>query len=93
MEALRSRTGAAHPINVAFGGRGTLLDVISELEEILGRTLDVAHSAPRPGDVRDSRADVTKMRDVFPEVSATSLSLGLRETVGWYQRELERTTP
>jgi hypothetical protein len=37
------------PVNLAFGTRTTLLEVIARLEEMLGRELARAHSATRPG--------------------------------------------
>jgi UDP-glucose 4-epimerase len=72
------------PVNLAFGGRTDLLTVISLLEEILGHALKREHTGPRPGDVRDSQADQTLLRQLFPAISPIDLETGLRATVEWF---------
>jgi UDP-glucose 4-epimerase len=61
------------------------LELIALLEEILDQDLPRAHSEPRPGDVRDSQADRTRLEAMFPEVRPTPLQEGLRATVAWFQ--------
>jgi UDP-glucose 4-epimerase len=77
------RVSSPDPINLAYGTRVDLLEVISLLESILGRRLTVEHVDPRPGDVRHSSADDHKVRELFPEVVPTPLEEGLRATVDW----------
>jgi UDP-glucose 4-epimerase len=50
----------------------------------------MSHSDPRrSGDVRDSQADQTRLRALFPDVEPVSLTEGLRATVEWF-RTLDR---
>jgi UDP-glucose 4-epimerase len=79
--------GTAHPepVNLAFGGRHRLLEVIDRLEKILNRPLERAHTDPRPGDVRDSQADQTRLRSLFPDIEPIGLDEGLRRTVEWFE--------
>ena len=81
------KRGVAHPepVNLAFGSRRTLLDLIATLGEIIGRELDVAHEPPRPGDVRHSQADQTRLRSLFPDVEPVDFEQGLHETVEWFR--------
>jgi UDP-glucose 4-epimerase len=72
------------PVNLAFGSRTDLLTVISMLEEILGRTLEVDFREPRRGDVKDSQADQRRLRELFPDVEPVDLATGLRRTVAWF---------
>lgn len=72
------------PVNLAFGSRRNLLDVIAQLETILGRPLEVAHQAPRVGDVRDSQADNALLRSLFPGIEPFPFDEGLRRTVEWF---------
>jgi UDP-glucose 4-epimerase len=44
------------------------------------------HVDPRPGDVRDSQADQTRLRHLFPGVPPMPLDEGLRRTVDWFRR-------
>jgi UDP-glucose 4-epimerase len=76
---------ATEPVNLAFGGRHSLLELIGELEAVLGRALERRHGPARPGDVRDSQADQTRLRALFPGLVPTSLTEGLRRTVEWFE--------
>jgi UDP-glucose 4-epimerase len=73
------------PVNLAFGTRVSLLDLIALLEHILDRPLPRQHTDPRAGDVRDSEADQTLFRELFPVVEPVSLEDGLRATVAWFR--------
>ncbi|MFJ1934557.1 NAD-dependent epimerase/dehydratase family protein [Kitasatospora sp. NPDC088160] len=73
------------PVNLAYGTRTSLLDLIAELELATGTTLHPQHTAARPGDVRHSQADNTRLRTLFPEVEPTTLREGLEQTVGWFR--------
>jgi UDP-glucose 4-epimerase len=83
--AVSDGTGHDRPVNLAFGGRSSLLEVIAELEAILDQPLVRAHTDPRPGDVRDSQADQTRLRSLFPDIEPVPLSDGLRRTVAWFR--------
>ena len=84
-DAVIRRVTSDTPVNLAFGGRSSLLDVIAMLEQILDRPLDRAHGPARPGDVRDSQADQTLLRQLFPSVEPVPLEDGLRATVEWFR--------
>jgi UDP-glucose 4-epimerase len=73
------------PVNLAFGSRTSLNSLVEDLGAIVGRELEVAHSRPRPGDVRDSQADNRRLRQHFPDVEAVTLHDGLRATVDWFR--------
>jgi UDP-glucose 4-epimerase len=83
-EAVARQVASVEPVNLAFGSRRSLLDVVAVLEQILGRELAVAHEPSRAGDVRDSQADATRLRTLFPAIDAVPLEKGLRETVDWF---------
>ena len=73
------------PVNLAFGTRTSLLEVIEMLGDILGRALDVDYVAPRVGDVLHSQADQTRFRALFPRARPEPLVDGLRATVDWFR--------
>jgi UDP-glucose 4-epimerase len=73
------------PVNLAFGTRTSLLEVIEMLGDILGRPIDVDYRAPRAGDVLHSQADQTRFRDLFPRARPIPLVDGLRATVEWFR--------
>ena len=84
-EAVADRVSDPRPLNLAFGGRYTLLHVIEQLEAILGHPLEREHLAPRPGDVAHSQADQTRLRALFPSLEPLDLETGLARTVDWHR--------
>ena len=76
---------AGQVINLAAGGRVSLLDLVDTLNRILGRSIVPTFGPPREGDVRDSQADVTKMRQLLGFEPRISLEDGLRRTVAWFR--------
>jgi UDP-glucose 4-epimerase len=82
-EAIRGRVTSADPVNLAFGTRITLLDVIDQLETILGHPLERNHTQTRVGDVPHSQADNSRLRALFPEIEPIAFTDGLRATVEW----------
>jgi UDP-glucose 4-epimerase len=83
--AATERVASDMPVNLAFGSRRSLLDVIAELEGVLGRSLEIEHLPPRVGDVRDSQADNALLRQLFPGIEPVDFEVGLRRTVEWFQ--------
>jgi UDP-glucose 4-epimerase len=74
--------------NVGTGRTITVLELVAELNRILGTNLDPVFAPPRPGDVRFSLADVTRTRRDLGYDPAVVFEDGLRETVNWYRRSL-----
>ncbi|MFG1919516.1 NAD-dependent epimerase/dehydratase family protein [Micromonospora sp. NPDC048898] len=83
VDAVVRRVSTTDVVNLAFGVRISLLDLVAELEDVLGRPLPVVHEAPRAGDVRDSQADCTRLRELFPGLRPVPLRTGLERTVSW----------
>lgn len=83
------------PINLAFGTRTTLNELISCLAELLKRPLDVEHQPGRVGDVPHSQAATEILATLFPDIRPVSLERGLANTIDWMRRfcgePLERT--
>lgn len=73
------------PVNLAFGGRATLLEVIDLLESELGRPLKRNHVESRKGDVPHSQADSSRLLSLFPGQTPVALADGLQRTVEWFR--------
>jgi UDP-glucose 4-epimerase len=71
------------PVNVAFGTRISLVEVVALLEDIVGHSISRHHVERRPGDVPHSQADSTVLRSLLPDVTPVPLDTGLRRTVDW----------
>ena len=85
-QAITRRVSHPDPVNLAFGTRVTLLEVVAKLEHILERRLPVDHMPTRVGDVRRSQADSSLLLELFPDLEPTELADGLRATVEWFER-------
>lgn len=73
------------PINLAFGDRTSLLQLIAKLSELIGREIDVTFGPARAGDVRDSQADGVRLRIFFPGCAPVPLEIGLANTLDWFR--------
>ena len=89
-DAVERGVTAPGPVNLAFGGRCSLLELVAVLSEVLDEPLTTEHGPARAGDVRDSQADQTTFRRLFPDVEPVALEDGLRATVEWFRREADR---
>lgn len=89
LDAALRRVSHPAPVNLAFGTRTSLLELVTELEQVTGRSAAVAHRAPQVGDVRHSQADTTALRSLFPHVQPVMLADGLAETVAWFRRKAD----
>jgi len=71
------------PVNLAFGSRVRLLDVIALIEAELGHRVERRHVERRTGDVPHSQADCTRLLALIPDVQPVPFDDGLRATIEW----------
>jgi UDP-glucose 4-epimerase len=91
LDAVRRKVDHPHPVNLAFGSRIDLHSVLTELEGILGRSIERQYAPERVGEVRHSAADSTLLHELFPDIVATPLSEGLAATVKWFEAKVMAT--
>ncbi len=72
-------------INLAPGGRISLLDLLDALGTIVGRVIVPEFAPARAGDVRDSQADPSKAIRLIGFDPKTPLRDGLQSTLAWYR--------
>lgn len=83
---IRAMEGDAFGVfNIAGGSRINLNQLASILAEISGIHHRPIYEPPRPGDVRDSLADISRAHDAFGFSPRCTLNEGLRETVAWFR--------
>jgi UDP-glucose 4-epimerase len=70
--------------NIACGRSATLNELIALLAKITGSDIEPTYAAPRPGDIRDSLAAITKAR-VFGYAPRSNFEDELQETVRWFE--------
>jgi len=69
--------------NVGGGEEASMLEAIAALERISGRTLDVRRVDPARGDVRRTKADVSRIRDALGWHPRVGLEDGLERMWAW----------
>jgi nucleoside-diphosphate-sugar epimerase len=81
IRAINAADVAGRAINVACGERVTLNQLVAELQDLLGTSIDPAYAVPRSGDVKHSLADVTLARNLLGYEPRVNLREGLRRTI------------
>ncbi len=72
-------------INLATGKRVNLLELVGQINAHLGTQIEPIHVAARTGDVKHSRADITKARSLLAYEPVVDFQSGLKRTIEWYQ--------
>jgi len=87
-ETLRACEAAGAPGRVLNGGTGvrvTLNEVVSLLEKIVGGQIAVQYEPARPGDIRDSQADISLAKKILGYSPLVMFNEGLKRTWEWYR--------
>lgn len=79
---------AGKVMNVACGHAYTLLDLLTDINEILGTDIQPKFAPARMGDVMHSLADISKARQLLGYEVTVDFKEGLRRTVDHYRRHL-----
>jgi UDP-glucose 4-epimerase len=76
---------AGRTINVADGRSTTLLTLISAINRLLGTNVKPQFAPARPGDVRESQADITLARTLLAYEPPVDFEDGLRRSIDYYR--------
>jgi UDP-glucose 4-epimerase len=85
IRAARAPGVSGQVFNVGTGKSVTLLDLLAELNAILGTSITPAHGPPRAGDIRHSRAKIEHIQSALGYTARVSFGEGLRRTLEWYR--------
>ena len=83
-------SGLSGVFNIASGTRITINDLAAQVASLVGGEPEIIHGPPRPGDVRDSLADISAAGEAFGYGPQVSLDDGLSEYVAWARWESGR---
>jgi UDP-glucose 4-epimerase len=84
--AVAERVSSPSPVNLAFGTRTSLNELIEVVEGVLGRQLERETLPGRRGDVPHSQAEGSRLAALFPGVAPVDLEDGVRATVDWFEQ-------
>lgn len=74
-------------LNVAYGSRTTINELVEEINDILGTTIQPVYEDPRPGDIRHSGADISKANTVAEYEPDVTFRDGLEQTVDCFSEQ------
>jgi UDP-glucuronate 4-epimerase len=75
-------------VNVAGGSIVSLREVIALVEDVTGREVPLDVRGVEAGDVRDTAADLARVRDLLGWRAEVSLADGVRRQVAWHRERL-----
>jgi UDP-glucose 4-epimerase len=79
-------SGAAGQVfNVGSGAAISLLELLSELNQVMGTSVEPIFQPERPGDVHDSLADISRAQSILGYKPEVTFAEGLRRTVEYYR--------
>lgn len=77
---------AGTTLNIGSGIAVTLLDLVDQLNAVLGTRLEPEFLPERTGDIRDSRADISRAARLLGYTPRIDLREGLRRTAEFFRR-------
>jgi UDP-glucose 4-epimerase len=83
--AADSPAAVGRTINVACGTSINLLELVAAINGALGTRIEPIHADPRPGDVRDSMADISLARTLLGYAPIVDFAEGLRRSIDYYR--------
>jgi nucleoside-diphosphate-sugar epimerase len=72
--------------NIAYGEQYSINQLFNFIAKKIGVDIKPIYSKPRPGDVRDSLADISCAKQYLNYNPIYNLEKGLEETIKWFQK-------
>ncbi len=82
--ALTKKTAIGQVLNIATGNPTTINQLAAMLQQIIKTNLKPVYADSRPGDIKQSYADITKAKKLLQYNPKMSLKNGLTQLVEWY---------
>ena len=73
-------------LNAANGRSINLLELLDVLNQLLGTDVKPMHQPPRPGDIRESMADITSAQTLLGYEPQIDFHEGLRRSIDYYRK-------
>ncbi len=80
--AAENKSSDGEVLNVAAGSTVSVNELAGMVFELLGKDTGIEHAPPRPGEIRDSWADISKAKDLLGYEPKHTMREGMEITVG-----------
>lgn len=71
--------------NIACNDSYSVLDIVKNIEKLVGRKLTLQHTPARKGDVRKTRADISRARKSLKYSPKVGFEEGIEKTFRWFK--------
>jgi len=88
MLAIQADRTQGQAVNLACGDQVSVNQVIAAINRILGKNVRANHVDQRPGDVRHSCADITRVTRLLGFAPQVTFEEGLRRAIAYYRDEV-----
>jgi len=88
----RTDVAVGEIFNIGTDTTHTTGEAISMVEEIMNKKVNIKEVPARAGDQQRTEADIKKAKEMLGWEPKTTLTEGLKETVGWFQHNYELYT-
>ena len=85
--AARAEDASGKVFNIACNRSHTILEIVENLNRILGKSIEPVHTPPRKGDVRHTLADISRAKRLLGYTPKVEFAEGLRRTAEWFKNQ------
>ncbi len=86
---LAPKEAAGQAYNIAYGDQIYLIDLYNELCRLLGKDIKPIYGPNRAGDIKHSKADISKARELLGYDPDWSFERGFKDAVEWYKENIK----
>jgi UDP-N-acetylglucosamine 4-epimerase len=72
--------------NIAVGEQITLNKLIEFLQKFINTNIQPTYKTERPGDIRNSLADITKAKTILNYQPTIKVEDGIKQTLDWFKK-------
>lgn len=83
--AMEAEGGGGETVNIASGKEVSINHLLEKIKAIMGSAIVPQHLPPQKGDLKQSRADISKAHTLIGYSPSVDVDKGLEETVAWFR--------
>jgi len=87
--AATAAQGAGEAINIACGQSISLNELVNLINQELGTNIKPVYQDERAGDIKHSKADISKAKKILNYEAKFDFLSGLKETIQWYKKQIK----
>lgn len=88
--AMQTNRGLGEIINIACGESYTINQTINFINQALNTRIEPIYQTNRVGEIKHSKADITKAQEILGYQPVVKFPDGIKETVQWYQTKAKQ---